>query len=534
MRQMIGMLVLCGVIILALLAPAIDGYTAKQNYLNLIAALNQQNGGKFKVVSYQLGWGSSDAKTNISLDPNDPTKVITVVQHIQHGPLLHDSYSGKWSVGQALIQSSIILPDPINTFLLGAQGATTGIFQSNTLVTFNDEFISSVSVPAINVQAPNGTQINWQGMTGTTYMQVANKKMGHIQAKLNFTPISFQNAAATFSVDNLALQYEAMPDAYGLLDGSYSAATPSINFTSTKGNLSLANLNIGDTFNVDAKNLFNNLTQISFENLLIGDLTINSTSVKLGQNNLSPQGIIDYVNTVSRLRNSPDNMDPATLQDAVLHIFTPTTMFSENILINTPTGNVVSDGKVSWAGGLKTLEDMGKTANFVFNLRVSISLVNHILDVAAQKEVTAIQAAPDTSNLAEGEAAVDNQIDAWTKQDVISLSVGIRLKDLVKTRLAAKDFNRNVDDFVLRKDVPKEVAEPLKMAYAQINWAKKPAAPQAPLAPNSRVGRIKNNLQDLLQKGYVKQDKEDYVVSVTQDNGVLKINGLSAPTASSP
>ncbi|MHB1948460.1 MAG: DUF945 family protein [Gammaproteobacteria bacterium] len=530
MRQIIGILILCGLIALAVLSPVIDGYYAKQNYLNLIAALNQQNGGKFKVLEYHLGWSSSDAKTALSLDPSDPKKVITVIQHIQHGPILHDTYSGKWSLGQALIQSSILLPEPISTFLFGAQGASTGIFQSNTLVTFNNEFISSVSIPAINVQAPNGTQITWQGMTGTTYLQIANKKISHVQASLNFTPISLQNAATNFSMENFTVQYEAIPDAFGLLDGTYSATTPAIQFASTKGNLSLANLNVADTFNVDTKNLFNNILQISFENLMIGDLTVNSTSLKLSLNNLDPQGIINYVNTVSQVNNSQDSMDPAVLKDTILHIFTPTTMVSENIVINTPTGNVVSDGKLSWDGGLKAIEDAAKTANFVFNLRISISLINHILDVAAQKEATANQTTPDTANLAEGEAGVDNQIDAWTRQDAITLSVGIRLKDLVKTRLAPKDFNHNVDDFVLRKDMPKEVADLLKIDYAKINWSIKPAAaPQSTLAPNSRVAKIKNNLQDLLQKGYLKQDKDDYVISITQENGTLKINGLSAP-----
>lgn len=569
----IGYLIGGLIIILLALAPLIDGYFFKQNYLNLLTAMNQESGSKINLVEYHLGWMSSDAKTSVELkDPIQGTPIIiTITQHIMHGPLVHD-LNNHWNLAQAQIQSHFLLPDSFNNLLFGPDVKThAAIIQIDTLATFRDEYYNQISMPAINLQLPNGSKLTWQGLTGDSYLQLENHKIYHTEAAINFGGVTLQTIAGTLTSQNILIQYDVTRNAIGLMDGSYAVSSPGFAVTSMKGNIDIEEISFKDSFSVDNNNFFNNQTEFSLKNLNLPEFRLNSMNIQINENNLSAEGVLNYINTIYQLKEKSYMIPPDQIQALFTKLITTKTTLNENAALVTAFGSFVSDGQVYWPNPVQTFDEAVNNANFKINVRISASLINHMIDIAAVKQHEEV--AKSHPELLSGDDAAINLIDQWGKQNLISDSASISLKDLVKMHLSTKDFATNVDEFILRKDIPTNLATELKMQYAKIKIADphlnattgnaKPqsAANMQPITNSTAAthtssmadvsetaddsqttnqtsttqtqialtAKMKKQIDDLVKQGYLKQDKDDYITTITRENGVIKINGLDAP-----
>lgn len=459
MRKLLAFLIL--LIILIGLAPFIDGYFAKQNYLKFIDTINANTKkSKITVKSYQLGWLSSEVQQSVDATNPDNPFTITMTVRVLHGPLIYDPVSSKWFVGQYYVRSNFVLPDNINTILFGA-GVTQPILQTSTLATFNNEFINTFSIPAMNIQAPNGANLTWKGLNGATQFNVKDQHFDHVQ--LNFTSgtLTATNGPTNFTLQNVDVQYDSYLTPFGFLNTTSSLTAPQITLTTNEGSLLLNNLNFKTQNHLDNNNNVNGQSELSFTNMSFLNFSINSADLKLGAQNLSAQGLKNYVQALQNMSSNAGSFDRNQVYGLLPQILTPTTQFTENLSVMTPQGNILSDGQVTWDGGFKSMQEAKNNTHLTVNLRVSVSLINFLLETAAKNEQA------------------------------------------------------------------KAIALPTPPANPNTAMAKTNVKPNIP-AP-SRTDKIRAQIQDAVKKGYIKQDNNDYVVTITLQKGVTKINGLEAP-----
>lgn len=566
----IGVLILIIIIAIALI-PFIDGYLFKQQFMDLIAKANQRSPVKavFTVAEYHLGWFSSDAKVIVrSPQVSVPTQTtfpgaiaITMQEHISHGPFVTDPVTGKSTYARASISTQVFLPEPLNSMLFGQ--AQTPILQINSLAKSDDSFLSQIYTPPLNAKAADGSSVSFQGITGTSDVKTANNIITSMDSNVNIGTVSISslNPQGSASMQPIAIAYNVKRNSVNLWDGNYSFDMPGVSFNSADlGNYSLKDFKITDAFGIESNQFYNNQMHLSLGNLITPDITVNSGDIMLKIDKLNAQGLANFLTWAYTIQTTPSGntqLQMSQYNDYLVHVFTPTTALSEAATVTTGFGNFSSTGQMTWHGDLKTVDDIKNNAEFKVDLRVSISLVNKLIELtspAADLEgQSAVETTAQTANTPPTDLdGLQKQIDAWATQNLITTSVGIQLKDIVKSKVASDVFAANVDQFVLRKDVPSTLASQLKVEYTSIvDKGKKPvpgkpgmppvaapqpvvvqAAPPAPPAqPTSQAAMKKQQIQDFLKQGYIKQDNDDYVTTITRENGVIKINGLNFPSS---
>ncbi|EKD74174.1 MAG: hypothetical protein ACD_45C00050G0001 [uncultured bacterium] len=532
----VGSLVLLVVILLAMV-PWIDGFLFKQRYLNFLAALESMKRVQIKVLEYHQGWLSSDAKiilSAVAVTTSDITQDLPDVvldQHISHGPFVYDSQANRWVVAWASIHNTVHLP-PAAEAMLG-QANRVGVAEVNTLATFSEEYINYIKTPVFNVSVPSLGNAAWQGLSGYIYFRINGQQITQIKSEINLGVISANTAVGSLSTQKISMQNEMKPEPIGLWTGESHFTVPEITVTYQNGTFSLKNVHFSNTFGVVGKNFYNNKLQFSLGEFTAPNFSITQSAMTLSVENLSVQGLLNAIQTAYTIHNQ--HAQPLTAQQYQQYIvplvpmlITPTTAIKEDLTMNTSYGRMLVNGQVLWPEAVKTFDDVVKNAQAKWDVRMSASLVNQLIVVASTYHADKPIMADSEDDITQSpEQRLLNQIDAWSNQNKLDLSIGIRLKDIVRLHLAVEDFSKNVDRFVQSKEISPDIAAEIKAQYAA---ARNAQVQQAALPSLSPTDLAKQQWAQWVQQGYIRQDKDDYVTSITYERGVLKANGVEIPT----
>jgi len=132
---------------------------AWQSQLPMLKVLDQHyDRGVFSAthtVSLQIGCDGGSAAAG-----NAPV-VLTLVQHVKHGPL-----PGWTGVGGAVIDTELVLPEAARKAVAELIGNKPP-FSAHTEVGFGGAMHTQFTMPSFRVAGPNGQQVVWQGLSGT-------------------------------------------------------------------------------------------------------------------------------------------------------------------------------------------------------------------------------------------------------------------------------------------------------------------------------------------------------------------------------
>lgn len=480
---LVFLLVLAG---LGCLVPFVDGLLFKHQYMSLIKAVNKDSHNKnmkVGVLEYRLGWLTSTAKVfytitrqSSSASENTPAESITLVTNdiITHGPIVFDSTKHAWVIAVAGIQSYLHVPQAIEERLFGKQGVSKGVIQSHTIATFKNEYTSEFNVPAITLQVPPEMQIVWRGAHGTVYLKMgANNQIDHSTMKTVIGALSLKNNSGALNTKDATLEYNAKLSPGGLFIGSYSLTLPEflLNTVDT-GEIALKNLQFAFSSDMESNTFYNMGMQLSSGELNIQPILIKSSNATASIKRISAPQFVTLIKTMHSFQAdkqlSPDELQQ--LQDTLLpSVITPTTALNYSVVIETSLGHLVSDAQISWSGVVKTLADIKTQEVGKMNLRVSAMLLNKLID------------------------------DHLIKIPVASSKPAVALS-------------------------PTPTVTPPQSVVTQATTASIPL--QAPLSESQQA---KQQLAEWVKQGFITEDGGDYVVTITLEKGVLKVNGLPLP-----
>lgn len=177
-------------LILIFATPYFMGYLAQNKIEQITNTVNSLAPVKIKIISYNRGWISSNAKAIVTLpqiqEPNSTVpsaitqspelKQIIVTAKINHGPLAFNR-QGKIKLVQALINANIELSDTQNAFVKYN-------YRDADLATI-DLQISLSGCSTINIKGPSfiykkdSTTLNWQGMEVEMYFSRTLDKLSY-------------------------------------------------------------------------------------------------------------------------------------------------------------------------------------------------------------------------------------------------------------------------------------------------------------------------------------------------------------------
>jgi uncharacterized protein YdgA (DUF945 family) len=530
-----------GIIALLAAAPWIDGVLYKRDFFNTVAIINADSPVKIKVLEYRLGWFSSDAKVQIesikpgqlgSMQPmqaqalESALKYMVFNEHIVHGPLVHNPATNRWTPALALIDNSIHI-DTVERML--GNPNPKGVLSAQTLVGFGGDYVSYVQSMSIVSDIPNVGKISWSGLKGTVTTGFSSNHVSLVKSDLIFGALQL-DSPDKFSLKTVdySLKSEMTRQGNGLWNGQQVFGAPLFSIsTADNENFQVEGVNLTHDFGMSPSKFYDVKVNYSIQNLSLPNISISPINLKLAFMSLDP-------NIMKQMMSSPQLTEDQQMA-LVPRLITANSVVNGNLGFQTTAGRFAGDLDVRWPANMlpTSPEKLYSNANVKMNARISIAMFNQFMDLMDQeyKKKQGPDVAP-ASSMAADTTATDSansqsdtaQLDALVEQGKIKRDVADQLAQLQDAQLSPEIYSATLDNLVVRKEIPADVAASLKATYMKPKVVAVNKPKPAQTAPLPSVA-IKQQLQNQIKQGYVIQENDDYVIAVTVDQGVTKVNG---------
>lgn len=484
-------LVIFLIVVFIALIPTLFGVLFKYNYLNLIAAINQDQRVNIEVLEYHQGWLTSTAKVKITLHHNDfPSEqpgdaatglngALTFVldEHIIHGPIIYDKVLHQTKFGYAMIESELHLAQPLEAALLG-KGKDDGILQFSLLANFDGDWHGQLQFPIMTFYIQNIGRLIWYGLNGDFKIIVKINQVKHVVVAMQIGSIIMlgdaQNSIVNqLNINPLTYDYDTAHESSGLWSGNTTIYTPGIYLKRPDGSmLTLKEVNINSSFGMTSKTFYNTNVALNIEHLDMPGAVIAQLSqvhVMLSANDFSSQYVNEYLQFFkSMTKEEIMNLNASTLQKLLIHTVIPSSYFYVDASANTSLGVFSAHAKISW--------------------KPKAPLPNSFADVIANSETT-----------------IDVTASTPMVEKIIEIS-GSMMKDYASKKAE-------------QTKVQGQVSTP-------------PATTQTDSTSTSLTSETpKQLISDMLLGGYLSKEQEGYSTTLTIENGVWKIRGRAiSPT----
>ncbi len=379
-------------------APYMDGYAFKQNLTDLITAINQEKNYpiKIEIVDYQLGWMRSKAKIRITpmkenIDPNArkflPQEII-VEDDIAHGPLVYDKLKSKYVMAYAIVDSRVITPESWRPILLDKQNPV--LTQTHSLVSYNGVWQQQTHISSVVIQGV-GT-LRFQAYTSELKISVENDhiKKIHVNGNMGAIALEGESSLQRLTIQPASYQYTASPHEKGLWDSKADIRLSGIVMQMTGGNtFTLSDIHLSTSKGYSAENLYSGNVQLTIQKLAIPNPVVpevSSFNVSLSINNLSAQGMSDYLNFIkTRQLKILSQEEMQTVENLIAHMVTATSTLIMEVGLDSPLGRFASHVSVFWQADLPvpaSFDDVLAKITGQMNMRVAAPLIQKVLESA--------------------------------------------------------------------------------------------------------------------------------------------------------
>jgi uncharacterized protein YdgA (DUF945 family) len=549
--------------------PWVDGYLFQKDYQADIAAINSTGNIQIKITEYNLGWLSSDIKLSLAFptlaqasptpQSSVPTPIVTIDQHITHGPLINDPNQGRWVFALALIQSNLHLPNENKVI---AKDATQGVLQADALVDFNGKYTTQIQTPVFSMNNGAG-KLSWQGLKGTLTADVQNHVVVDAQSDLQFAPFLVTSDYGSFSLQEMKWQAERACQQPSLCGGSSTVAIANMDAQGMGSHFKVGSINLETKYGPSGSNQYDNsldlaISKVNASVMSYADYSVDKATLKITSSHLNGAAVEQLLQKVRSDSDMNANTNPSARMDAfnalLPPLVTPDTTIATDVAMNTSVGDLTSQGKMSWPKNTalpKTMAELGKGLNVNIETRVSVSLVDEVIKVLDGEAPATPAATPATTNPAATPAApsaatqpqppasapdatasttatpaapkanIEEEIESLMHQKKISEDVGIALIQMHKEQVDYSIFTKSVDTFAASKQLPADVATQLKNDYPRHEEASAAAAADTSTAMTATgASPASNNLEarvnQLVQQNIITSDVGKAIIDLSK------------------
>lgn len=550
-RRQGWMAVLVIVLAVFIFSPWLIGVAVQQKYEKLLNQFSSEANVQLTVTDYQRGWFSSDATLNVDIaDPQIlqalsfngnavPSHLsFTLQQHIQHGPLFFHWKHFRFPSGLVTVHNQLQFSPEFMQFLQNQNMSVPVLESDDDVVTFFGNFQEYFSISNLQITTPAFKgDVQIKNIQGSIFY---NPRKPHIKGQVEITNFSFVDPADHVSVPNVSVSFDQLRSPTGIWigknDWSFSSASwvsdvsPYVSLSNIKfnGDISEKNGEIFGDRSID-------VAKIQIDNEIMGPLQI-----KLSAQKLNAKAIVDVFSTYQQitkqgeafqfqLRDKMSSMLPAVINPGA-------SIQLDNVDLKTEFGSLNVKGKLFWpaqnfvaAGNVPELWDY---TNMQASLLISKKLTEQIIHIASGM--------PSFQELSPEEMLSMNKIqyDSMLAIQLNALLIaGLREANQLSTENAnllyvlqkndptGERYLSEIKHLFLTKEISPSIAYFLYWEYLSV---------QEPLQMlQQKIARHQADVEEQLliqlgqwmKRGYVVLSGQNYVVKMTKENELYRVNG---------
>ena len=551
MRKSVWIAIFISIIIAVLvLGPLITGVFLKRDYNNLIAFYNSKEDVHVKMMYYHRGWWTSDAMLNVEIknpqfieffeelglaQKDIPTQYMLDL-HIQHGPIFYQPMNSS-IFGLASIQNNLKWTPEVFKFfkLLGIE--KNFIEVDNDLVSFTGNYLKHLKLNTFKtIHLQNDIAIQIKSFDAQWWIMPESQR---ISGNVQLERIKIYDDHDSILIPNATFKWDQNENARHWWLGKSALFISAITGQELdKKTFVISGLNF-DGYAEEKNGMLNSSRQFKISKIQSDDLSLGPFHLQISVNQLNTDAIIDLITAYRNIMRRGELYESQLQQK--MYTMLPSVINPGSVIkldkldFSTPEGHLNMKGELKWEadnGSLpEDLVDLIQTANAEINLRISINLMDRLINWVSvlpfmnQAEPEAEQAyldARSTMTFAMQKNVL--LIINLARQHLLPENDALELLSLQKNRVTVEEYNKLLTKLFLDRDISRMTNYQLTMQYSEV---------QQPLAlietylkqnQEFNIQELHNLLNQWLKAGYIKREQDNYVVSVVQSQGQLQVN----------
>jgi uncharacterized protein YdgA (DUF945 family) len=553
MRKIITSVVLL-VILILVFGPLAAGFGFQASYRDLLAFYNSQKNIHIKIVDYQRGWMSSEIKLSIEVDKkqlenalkifdipivdaNQPYQFV-VKQHVQHGPIIY-SKNAPSVFGLAAIQNKIeVMPDITSLFLLLGMPHVT-LKSDEDFVTLMGNYFNHLEVSGLQVIDPvSRVHVQFDNFVSDVWIQPKQKRVSGILALSQF---SIYNSDDSIEIDKINLKFDHHLDQYGLWLGTHSIAMPKLTVQEAGDEfLEINGLKLSSESHETAGMLSGlktlDVNKINYDGEIVGPMHLELSAYKL--NAKAMQNLIDASQEVAKNGEEYQGQLKQKISMILPKVIMPGTGINiDQFNLGTHTGKLTLNATVNWPErdfeAPSNVRDIVTTAKAQATLSISKKLMDDVIGIISGMPTSIREASSPDHDLL---LSVRDQMEAAAKQNTYLIKIlvesdelpeksGEEFLDMQRDLVSVDDYEKAIKELFLTRKISPSVSYQLSWQYSQLRNPYQFLLRKVDEYQKSANDQLQGQLKELLNQGYIKEEKNEYVILFKWSEGKLTVNG---------
>ena len=534
-------------------SPVITGFYLERKYQQILDVYRDNKQVAIQLSEYKRGWFHSEAVLSIKLLDlswgnmldDDIPKEYVIDQYIQHGPFIYYYRAGLPSVfGLGAIHNTLHFTPEIKDFFARYHLNSHLLQVNDDFIAFNGNFYKHMQFSTLQAVYPNSDiQITVNGLESEIWLTASQERFsGTIQLK----GITIADDQVSISIPHVELQFDQHQDAHNFWLGKNTLVIPEVTWAEV-GKTALGVYGVNFNGYLEEKSgMLNGSRQFDVTKVTIDDSQAGPFHLQLTVNNLNAQAVLDMINAYreisqrgelyqSQLQQRLTMMVPSVINQG-------STLKLDSLDITTPEGMLQMRGELAWDLNKESIPDnvseLIQVANAQLDLRISKTLIDKWIDFASNfsyfnQPTPALQQTYKEArqDIYQAMQQNTNMIVELSREQLLTDKDALELLILQKKMISLDEYNKVIRKLLLEKSISLETSHMLSYLYAQV---KNPAIMVANLI-NDNSQKTQDNMHaqitNWLKNGYIKQENNDYVISLSQGAKGVKINEklISAP-----
>ncbi|MDR3477463.1 MAG: DUF945 family protein [Gammaproteobacteria bacterium] len=536
--------------VLAFVAPFIMGVAIKHSFNRLVAFSNSEGNIKIEVKEYKRGWFYSNAILSMTVvrpelhklstmlsekgDLFPQSMTFTLQEHINHGPILiHLDPSHFVSFHMAFVNTNVHLSSELAKFVRPLD-LNKPIFNMQSIITFSGTLLQRIEMSPILMTFPDGeSTIQFDGLISD---MMVRPYINNIMGSVKTSKIQLVSHGIVIESPMIMSSFNSQLLPSGFWVGHTKFSTSEISAHDATGkSLAFVGMDVKNVLK-EVSGLLYGVKEFTIKSIQMNSQEIGSISLNLSADGLNAQGVslflAGYKNFLQEDNVAGGEVRQQFLQAIPKMIHPGADIKVANLQVKTPDGDLAFSGSVSWPENLRTLPqtvgEILQLTNAKSDMRVSIPLAKELSGLG----VDLFYMRYASPSFAPGTKAAEDAVDEEKRQNALTMAVlmqddqlsrdaGKALLKLQSDNVSKETYANALDEMLKNKKVSTSGLRILKSAYRDVVYVS--------LSPSERRDLLQqeflNKLDGWAKAGYLKQEKEAYVVSLDYKNSVLRANG---------
>ncbi len=510
--------------------PGLMGIWVKHSYFQLIAFYNAQNNFKIAIQKYHQHWYCADAVIHVSKLDLPQVLNFNVKQHIQYGPIIFSS--GERPLFKvARVKSQFQLASETAKIVKNATATDKPMFELDDNISYFGNYYSYFHSNGFKILFPTGEELQLGSADGKV---IINPTFNHIKGSYAAKDITFTTPQISVTAPALTMKFDKHKTDNNLWIGASSGTLKSISFTDVNGK-TIAFFGVStDGSVVQTEGKLTGKRKLDVTSFMLNEISLGPLSIEISAKDLNAAKAADIDFVYQKLYFSAEKL---LVAKELLVLFpnlitSASTVTLDSLKLVTIDGNVAINGTAQWPQAkpttFQTPVEFLKDANAQGYMRISTSLAKQLLTLAADLRIVAHRMS--NPHLAFIEAP--KSLDTVLKQNSIMMAVLVQSNDISpagatkllqyqKDNVPMEDYDDELKDLAAAHHLSKTAQTMLRKQYENYQLAN--------LSPEEKIEymetRFSDEFYEWVKEGYVKEDGDDYVVSVTYQQGKMVFNG---------